>query len=612
MKISCCLRTYILTAFILLLFPFLAFGETSLFTLRVTSLKDHISAGDTLPIIVTITIPPEHYIYKDQITVESGDPAQFTVISTELPPEKVKHDPFLEEEVAIYEERVEIKSLLQTSQYLPADIYNLEIKVHYQGCSKVICYAPKTETLAVPVRIGPPVKGEPPAREESAPLGEKPGPIPVPEKSEEASTFQKTLETKGILITIILIFLAGVGLSFTPCIYPMIPITIAVIGGQAAGDQVRRPFTAFLLSLVYVLGISIVYSTLGVIAASTGELFGSALQNPWVIGFIAAIFIALALSMFGVYTLQVPSFISDRLGAKRGKGFMGIFIMGLISGIIASPCIGPVLASLLVYIATTGNRFLGFWMLFIFAWGLGMPLLILGTFSGAIKALPKSGKWMVTVERIFGFLLIGAALYYLRIIIPKDVFVVLLGIFLIVIAVFSGGFDILTHRSSYFQRAKKAFGITAFIFGAYFLVGHLMIKGLILPAFSPTPPSSAVSPQEDIRWITDKEEGMRKARAENKVAMIDFWAEWCAACIEMDKITYKDSAVIQELQRFVNIKIDCTNLNDPGIKQLWATYGVVGLPTVVFINRDGTIAEDKTVTGFMNPRKFLTILRSFE
>lgn len=607
MKAGCFFKNFPVVVLILCLFPIIAFGQTSSFTLNVTSSKERIAAGDTVPIIITITIPPKYYIYKNQITVKSKNPEQFTVISTEFPPEKIKYDPFLEKEVAIYEQDVEIKSSLQVSKNLPSGPYSLNIKVHYQGCSDKVCYAPDAKEFVIPLQIEPPAKEAPVVSP-----SEKLAPVSKIDKTEKATGFQKTLETRGLFVSMLLIFLAGVGLSFTPCVYPMIPITVAVIGGQAASGQARKPLAAFFLSLVYVLGISIVYSTLGVIAASTGALFGVALQSPWVIGFIVAVFIALALSMFGVYTLQVPSFISNRLGAKTGKGVIGVFIMGLISGVVASPCIGPVLASLLVYIATTGNKFLGFWMLFIFAWGLGVLLIILGTFSGAIKALPKSGVWMVTVERIFGFLLIGVALYYLKFIIPETIFIILLGIFLIVTAVFSGGFDRLTYESSNFQRSKKAVGIIVFIFGAYFLVGHLLIKGFILPALSPvTAPQTAPS-TEEIHWITNEEEGLRKARAENKVAMIDFWAEWCAACMEFEKITYKDPAVIRELKRLVNIKIDCTNVDDPKIKQLWKKYSIVGLPTIVFINKNGTIAEDKTITGFVNPKEFLAILKSLE
>lgn len=615
MKRGCLMKRFFFTC-ILLLFPLLTFGDTSPFTLKVTPLKEHIPAGDLIPVTVTITIAPNHRVYKDQVKVESADPSRFAVTFTELPAGKVKYDSFLEKEVENYEGQVEVKSFVQVSKDVPAGPHNIKLKVHYQGCSEKICFIPKIEEFVLSVQVEAVDWKVPASRAEekqSQPVS-KVESVAKPREKTEATGFQKTIESRGIFVSLILVFLAGVGLSFTPCVYPMIPITVAVIGGQAIGDQAttRKPLTAFFLSLIYVLGISIVYSAMGVAAASTGALFGTALQSPWVIGFVVTVFIGLALSMFEVYYLRVPSFISDRLGTKTGKGLMGVFVMGLVSGIVASPCIGPALASLLVYIASTGNKFLGFWLLFVFAWGLGVLLIILGTFSGAIKALPKSGMWMETVERIFGLLLIGAALYYLRFIISESAFVIILGLFLIVTAVFSGGFDRLTHESTTFQRAKRAFGIVAFIFGAYFLVGHLMIKGFILPPLSTTVPGRSVSAVEKIDWVMSEEEGLRQARESGRIAIIDFWAEWCAACKEFDKFTYADPEVIRESQRFVNIKIDSTKSDDPKVKQLWDKYGVVGLPTIVFISKDGTVLRDKTITGFVNAKEFIQVLRGLE
>src|SRR3989339_986375 len=606
MKTRFLMRGLLAVAFTVLLFPLITFGETSPFTLNVTLLKDHVPGGELVPISVTFTIAPNHHIYKDQVKIESGDPARFTVASTELPPGKIRYDQFLEKEVEDYVGQVQVKSFLQVSKDIPTGSYAVKLKVHYQGCSDKVCFAPKAEEFTLPVQVELAKAGVSKTQEaEKIPTVSKPG------GKVESTGIQKTIESRGIFVSLIIIFLAGVGLSFTPCVYPMIPITVAVIGGQAAGDQTmaRSPLKAFFLSLIYVLGISIVYSAMGVAAASTGSLFGTALQSPWVIGFVVAVFVGLALSMFGVYYLQVPSFISDRLGTGTRKGFIGVFVMGLISGIVASPCIGPALASLLVYIASTGNKFLGFWMLFVFAWGIGVLLIVLGTFSGAIKALPKSGGWMETVERIFGLLLIGAALYYLSFIISERAFIIILGLFLIVTAVFSGGFDRLTYESTAFQRVRKSFGIIAFIFGTYFLVGHLIIKGFILPPFSATTPAQSVTTQEKINWMVSEEEGLRQARMEGKPAMIDFWASWCAACMEFEKITYANPEVMKELKKFVNIKIDCTNTNDPKIKQLWEKYGIVGLPTIAFINKDGTVVSDKTITGFVNAQEFLHILQ---
>jgi len=593
--------------FILLLFPLKTFGETSPFKVNTTLLKDRVSIGDPIPVAVTFSIAPDHHIYKDQIKVESGVPAQFTIASLALPAGKIKLDPFLEKEVELYEGQLQVKLFLQASKDIPAGHHNIKLRVQYQGCSDKICFAPKTDEFTLPVQVESAGWGIGASRKEEKPVQ----PVSKPVKKTETGGFQKTIESKGIFISFILIFLAGVGLSFTPCVYPMIPITIAVIGGQAAGDQTtaRKPLTAFFLSLIYVLGIAIVYSSMGVAAASTGALFGTALQSPWVIGFVVAVFVGLALSMFGVYYLRIPSFISDRLGTGARKGIIGVFVMGLVSGIVASPCIGPALASLLVYIASTGNKFLGFWMLFVFAWGLGVLLIVLGTFSGAIKALPKSGAWMETVERFFGLLLIGAALYYLRLIISESTFIIILGLFLIVTAVFSWGFGRLTKESMSFRRAKKAFGLVCFIFGIYFLTGYMIIKGFILPPLTGVTSTPVTTPEEKIQWILSEEEGLKQSEIEGKPAMIDFWASWCAACMEFEKITYTDPTVINELKKFVNIKINCTNTNDPKIKQLWEKYGIVGLPTIVFINKDGTISRDKTITGFVNAQEFLRILQ---
>lgn len=587
-----------------------SFADALPFRVYVEDVPGEVFVGDQIPITLIIAIDTGHYIYKDQVKMVSSEPYLYEVFFTKLPEGKTKIDPFLEKEVSFYEGQVAIAAYVQLTDNVPEGPYTIRLKVNYQGCSETICFAPKTEELLLPLKIN--------SSQNMTFTGKTEDVSRVLQKEEvtsDVSDIQKTIEDKGLILSFIFIFLAGIGLSFTPCVYPMIPITVAVIGGQASGEQQgrRNSLRAFLLSLIYVLGISIVYAALGVTAASTGALFGAALQSPWVIGFVVAVFVALAMSMFGFYYLRVPSFISDRLGGRTGRGVAGVFVMGLISGIIASPCIGPILASLLVYIASTGNIFLGFWMLFVFAWGLGVLLIVLGIFSGAVKALPRSGAWMETVERIFGFLLIGAAFYYLRLIIPEGAFIILLGIFLIVAAVFSGGFDKLTFDSSRFQRVRKSFGLIAFIFGVYFLLGYMVNKGFILPPlFTDTNTRIGSVNNAEIHWITNEKEGLEIAKKEGKTAIIDFWASWCSACMELEKITYVDPQVIEESGKFVNIKIDATNAEDPEIKKLWKKYKVVGLPTIVFVNKDGVVLKDKTITGFVDAKKYLQALKSVE
>lgn len=237
-----CKRFFII-GYILLLFPQITLGETSPFALKVSLLKDHIPAGELIPVLVALTVAPNHHVYKDQVKVESGDPARFTVVSTELPAGKIKYDQFLEKEVENYEGQIEIKSFVQLPKDTSAGIQGIKLRVHYQGCSDKICFPPKVEEFVLPVQVEAVDWKVAVSRSDEKP--QKPG--TKSEKKSEISGFQKTIESRGIFVSLILIFLAGVGLSFTPCVYPMIPITVAVIGGQATGEQgaAKKPLTAF-------------------------------------------------------------------------------------------------------------------------------------------------------------------------------------------------------------------------------------------------------------------------------------------------------------------------------------------------------------------------------
>ena len=577
----------------------LLFAEDDAFLINIPEVPESVSADDDFAININIDIQPHYFLYEDKIRVEFEPSSIFSFGQLELSESVAKYDNFLEKEVKIYKKKAELSSLVSFKGSVDPGQYSIVLTVFYQGCSEATCFLPMRKKFTVPITVT------------AAAVNNTRGNDPDmdAEEGRELTAFEKTIKNKGLFGALLFAFLAGIGLSFTPCIYPMIPITVAIIGGQ----ETKSPLKGFYLSLVYVLGIAVIYSALGVAAASTGALFGSAVKSPWVVGFVAVVFIALAFSMFGVYELKMPTALAEKFGGKKkSSGVIGIFFMGLVSGTVASPCVGPVLVSLLVYIAGTGNKVLGFWLLFVLAWGMGLLLIVVGTFSGLVKSLPKSGGWMVMVRKILGILLLGAALYYIRPVLSENIFLVILGVFFITVGVFSGGLDRLVSESSVMLRVKKSFGVVCIIFGIYFLVGTLLLNGLILKPLSAVFSSAGatVSAQKEIgiQWVFSEPEGRSIAQERNMPVMIDFWAEWCSVCKKLDKKTLHDPGIITESKRFVNIKIDCTNTDDNEIKKLWSKYNIVGLPTIIFIDQSGKIINRSTINKFVTPVELKRIM----
>ena len=281
------------------------------------------------------------------------------------------------------------------------------------------------------------------------------------------------IQEKGLLLTLVGIFIAGILLSFTPCVYPMIPITLGLIGARGEG----KPLKGLVLSSVFVLGIVITYSSLGVAAALTGSLFGALMQSKTVLLAIVLIFTAMALSMFGLYDIAVPSAVSSKLAGKKKKGLVGVFVLGIVAGIVASPCSSPVLASLLVYVSATQNPAHGFIMFFTFAIGMGLLFIAIGTFPNFLGALPKAGVWMDEVKKFFGLLLLGVAFYYLSFVLYQQLFIYFLvvAVSLILLGVFTGAFTPLARESTGLDKLHKAFGIVFLVAGVALLFDTLQV-----------------------------------------------------------------------------------------------------------------------------------------
>jgi thiol:disulfide interchange protein DsbD len=423
--------------------------------------------------------------------------------------------------------------------------------------------------------------------------------VALPEQTGLAGKLQQAL-AKRSLLAFLLVFLGGIATSFTPCVYPMIPITISYIGGRA-----RSRLQGFLLSLVFVLGIAVMYSALGVIAAVTGSLFGGIMQSTPVLIGVAVVFFAMGASMLGAFDLALPSGLQSKLQGGPRTGVLGAFFMGMVTGIVASPCVGPVLVVLLAGVAAVGSIPLGIAFLFTFALGLGLLFLAIGTFAGMLSSLPQAGGWMDTVKHVFGVILLAMGIYFLRGVLGPSLTLLAAGAFLVFVGVFTGAFHPLSEEPGHRRMAGKAFGLVVLLVGGFLLlagVGRIMGIGL---AAAPALTSGPAAPGHG-NWLTDDAAGLAQAKTAGKPAVLDFWADWCGACKELDHKTWSDPEVRRELERFVAVKLDLTAKNEANQAKL-ATYGVPGLPTVIFFDASGR--EMTRFFGFKPPRDVLDLMR---
>jgi thiol:disulfide interchange protein DsbD len=380
------------------------------------------------------------------------------------------------------------------------------------------------------------------------------------------------------------VFIGGLALNLTPCVYPLIPITIGYFGGQSEGKTSRL----VMMGLLFVVGLAITYSVIGVVTALSGSLFGSLLQNTYVILLIALIFLVLSLSMFGVYEFKLPDSLVNKAGGAK-SGMFGAFFMGLTMGIVAAPCIGPFVIGLVTYVAAKGDPLFGFILFFDLAIGLGFPYLLLAIFSGKIKKLPRAGEWMESVKHIFGFLLIGMAIYFINPILPKNLQGYPLPIFMILAALYLILFDKLANRIKGFRIFKIVFSIILVIVAVYALV-----------------PSN----KKSIGWQHYKPEIVSSSFSGSKGMIIDFYADWCIPCKELDANTFSDDRVIVLANNFVALKADMTKSLSPEVESLRNKYNIVGVPTVLIIDSKGK--EVQRLTGFVNADEFIKMLKDVD
>jgi thiol:disulfide interchange protein DsbD len=345
--------------------------------------------------------------------------------------------------------------------------------------------------------------------------------------------------------------------------------------------------------------MAVTYSILGVIAAMTGGLFGAALRYPPVLIFIALVMILLALSMFDVYEFRMPAFL-NRLAGSSQKGFIGTFLMGLTVGIVAAPCIGPFVLGLLTYVGNKGNAILGFVLFFILAIGMGIPLIVLGAFSGSIKRLPRSGAWMIWVRKIFGFILLAMAVYFLNPLFPNPLtYRLTLALIMLLAGIYLAWIDAVENTGRAFTFARNVVGVLFFAMALYVAVTGIESH------FKNVRTGVAGPANSTIQWLPYSEAMLAQAAREGKPVFIDFYADWCAPCKELDEKTFSAPEVINRSRDLIMLKVDLTSTDDPQTEEMRRKYQIKGVPTLVFLKSDGQEIPDLRGTGFETKDVFL-------
>lgn len=536
-------------------------------TISLRLLDDAPSAGDQVQLGVIYEVPEGTHMTTTFTGMEfTSEPA--AVFGQPVFPKPVAA------EIPYY--RGDVMAVVPITLPPEAGVMTLEVTAEYQLCTEggaALCYPPAAARASLDVSVAPGAGGVP---ETVAPAG----------GGGLQDRLRRALEG-GSWLAFVMVFLGGVLASLTPCVFPMIPITISFIGLSAKGN----PLKGFVMSLWYVLGIALVYSILGLVAAAGGSAFGQATQTPAFMGFVAVIIFAMALSMAGLYDIQLPSGLTTRVGGGR-TGFLGPLLMGMAMGLVAAPCVGPIIVVLLTWVATTGSLFLGFWLLFTFAMGLGLLFIVLGTFGGL---LPPGG-WMVTVKHVFAVVLFALAPWFLRTWLPDWAPPLFFGLALMLSVSAWGVFKPLSAEAGAREGLDK--GIMRFLWVVGMVLALLGgLRGFapgLLPAGAPVAGGSEARAEEPA-WMSDEVAAFAVAAEEGKPLVMDFWAEWCAACLELDHRTWNDPAVLTLAENFVALKMDMTD-RSPETAALNAKYGVVGMPTVIFF--DPTGRELERFSGF--------------
>ncbi len=545
--------------------------------------REPVVAGEALRMALVVTIDRGWHINSDQpgdefslpTTVEWRLPEGWPNPAIQFPDGERLRFEFSDTPIEVWEGRVVI---LATTDLPDAGIGPVEFGavVTAQACNDRQCLAPVPVAAKASVEIAPPGSASRSINDDVFP-----GRVIDARSIDEAGGDASRLEGLSFPLLIATVFIAGLALNLTPCVYPLIPITVGFFVQQAK----ERTGGTFGLAVMYVLGMSVTYSVLGVTAALTGRLFGAALQSPLVIGVIVAVVLALAASMFGLWELRVPAWAMRASGGRSGA--LGALLMGLVVGFVAAPCIGPFVLGLLTFVGERGDPLLGLVLFFTLAMGLGLPYVVLGTFTGAVDRLPASGAWMVGIRRVFGVLLVALAVYFARSLLAGDSGSLVMGVVLIA----GGLFLLVVDRTGHEQPTVDRFM-------------RLVSLGLVVAGLAQLPRPDRIG-QGHLEWQPYDAVTVEAVISAGGPVIVDFYADWCAPCRELDEKTFSDPRVAAELERFARFKVDQTTSTQAG-DEAATRYEVLGMPTVI-VFRDGR--EQFRITGFEPPERFLDRLR---
>ena len=572
--------------------------------LQATAAPVTVAAGGQGTIVVRLAIRKGWHVNANPPALEYNIPTQVTIAADHgltpgtavYPKGQQEKFEFDETPMLVYTDVAEVRVPFTASATATSGA--LKGQVRFQSCNNQVCLAPTSVPFTVNVDVSGAAAAPAPTSTPTAtsaapesgasavmsapPAGASSTPSPGPASSRTRGQLEQAL-AKGGLGWLLALFLGGLLLNLTPCVFPMLGVTVSIFGARA-----KEPLPkVFATAVMYVLGICVTYTALGVIAALTGGLFGSALQSVWVNLVLGGLMLVLSLSMFGLYEMQPPNWVMDRLGGAQATSFAGAFLSGLGVGVIAAPCVGPFVVAVLALVAQKHSVAFGVQTMFTLSLGLGFPYLFLATFSNLLQALPRSGDWMVWVKHLFGVIMASIGLYYLFIGFAPDQAPWVLPVALALGGLWLGFLDHSAGKAGAFKRATQ-------VIGALALFGGILMGTQMGIALSRT-----------LTWKPYSVEAVQASLKAGRPVMMDFAADWCVPCHELELNTFTDPSVVAYARSFDRYHVDLTDYDAPASEAARRQYGITGVPTVVFLDAKGQEVAAARVEGFLAPERFL-------